>query len=211
MKKTIQLFIPLLCFVFSANHSAAQGKRNSKKENPQPVVSSGSQDREFAANTLYKIAWPVLHNLAQGTLKKNMPVETGNGYGSGAKNVTYLEAVGRTLAGVAPWLALPDDDTKEGVMRKQMREEVLKGLANAVDPANPDYLNFRTEQQPIVDAAYLAQAFLRAPKALWEPLDTITKMRLVEEFKSLRTRGAGYNNWLLFAGISEAFLLKVGE
>ena len=96
-------------------------------------------------------------------------------------------------------------------MRKQVRIEILKGLANAVNPSNADYLNFRTEAQHIVDAAFIAQAFLRAPAQLWEPLDSLTKKRFVEEFKSLRTRKPAYNNWLLFSGITEAFLLTIGE
>lgn len=120
--------------------------------------------------------------------------------------MTYLEAVGRTLAGVAPWLALPDDDTKEGQLRKQMREEALKGLTNAVDPNSPDKINFTKHAQPIVDAAYLAHAFIRAPKALWEPLDDTTKQRYIAAFKSLRNRTGAYNNWLLFTGLTEAFL-----
>ena len=150
-------------------------------------------------------------NLAKGTLKKNMPVEKAPGYGLNAEKVTYLEAVGRTTAGIAPWLALPDDNTKEGKQRKELREALLKGLVNAFDPKHPDYLNFRTENQPIVDAAYLALGFLRAKQALWEPLDATTKKRIVEEFKALRTRSGAYNNWLLFAGINEVFLLSIGE
>jgi hypothetical protein len=117
-----------------------------------------------------------------------MPLEKGPGYSLKVERVTYLEAVGRTMAGVAPWLALPDDETVEGKQRKQLRVALLKGISNAVDPSNPDYLNFRTEGQPIVDAAFMAHAFLRATKALWEPLDSITKKRVVEEFKSLRNR-----------------------
>jgi hypothetical protein len=105
---------------------------------------------------------------------------------------------------------LPDDDSREGRMRKQMRSELLKGLANAVDPASPDCLNFATENQPIVDAAYVAQAFLRAPRALWDPLDSVTKQRFIHAFMSLRNRKGAYNNWLLFAGITEGFLMKVG-
>lgn len=174
-------------------------------------TTTGAQDRQYWSDLLYKIAAPPILNLSQGTLKKNMPVEKGPGYGLKAEKVTYLEAVGRTMAGVAPWLALPDDDTKEGKQRKELRTALLKGIANAVDPNNPDYLNFRSEGQPIVDAAYMAQAFIRAPKALWEPLDTLTKKRVVEEFKALRTRTGAYNNWLLFAGITEAFLLQIGE
>ncbi|MBC8985002.1 DUF2264 domain-containing protein [Pedobacter sp. N36a] len=184
----------------------------SSKKTKQNQVTTGAQDRQYWAELLYKISSPVILNLADGTLKKNMPVEVPPGQRTDFfKKVTYLEAVGRTMAGVAPWLALPDDATKEGLMRKNLRLALLKGIANAVDPANPDYLNFRTESQPIVDAAYMAQAFLRAPKALWEPLDALTKSRIAEEFKALRTRTGAYNNWLLFAGINEAFLLSIGE
>ena len=111
---------------------------------------------------------------------------------AGYKDMTHLEAVGRTTCRSCPWLALPDDDTEEGKLRKQMRAEVLKGLKNAVDPASPDLLNFTKHAQPIVDAAYLVHAFLRAPKALWEPLDEVTKKRYIEALQSLRDRTGAY-------------------
>ena len=176
----------------------------------QPASAQGQQDRAYWVKSMYKIVNPVIHNLAQGTLKKNMPLETAPGYSLKLKAVTYTEAVGRTIAGVAPWLELPDDATEEGILRKKIRAELVQGLTNAVNPDSPDYLNFRTENQPIVDAAYIAHAFLRAPKALWEPLSEVTKKRYIEEFSSLRTRSGAYNNWLLFAGITEGFLMKIG-
>ena len=107
-----------------------------------------------------------------------------------------------------PYTIIPGE---EGKLRKQMREEVLKGLKNAVDPNSPDKLNFTKQAQPIVDAAYLVHAFLRAPKALWEPLDEVTKQRYIESFKALRDRTGAYNNWLLFTGLTEAFLMQQGE
>ncbi|WP_029276789.1 DUF2264 domain-containing protein [Pedobacter borealis] len=175
---------------------------------------NGKRDREYWSQLLYKMSYPVIHNLANETLRKNMPLETlpdyGKAYGMVASEVSYLEAVGRTMAGVAPWLALPDDNTKEGVMRKQLRTELLQGIAHGVDPNSKDYLNFSKQQQPLVDAAFMAHAFIRAPKALWEPLDALTKKRVIQEFKSLRNRKATFNNWLLFSGITEGFLLKVG-
>lgn len=176
------------------------------------TLSSGKEDRAFWAATLHKIAYPVIHNLANGTLKQHMPLEVGPGYYSKVEEITHLEAVGRTMAGIAPWLALPDDGTEEGEMRRELRTEALRGLAHAADPSSPDYLDFAiVDRQPIVDAAYLAHAFIRAPHALWHPLDDVTKKRFVDNFKSLRNRSGAYNNWLLFAGITEAFLLSIGE
>jgi hypothetical protein len=177
----------------------------------RPVFATGAEDRTYWVKLLMKIADPIVNNLAEGTLKKNMPLETGPEYTFIAKDVSYVEAVGRTAAGLAPWLALPDDNTAEGKLRKKYRSQMLLGFKNAVDPKSPDCLNFADHLQPIVDAAYIVHAFLRAPKALWEPLDSVTKRRYVEAFTSLRNRASFYNNWLLFSGLTEAFLLKIGE
>ncbi|NSL88394.1 DUF2264 domain-containing protein [Chitinophaga sp. Mgbs1] len=168
-------------------------------------------DRQYQVSLLQRIAAPVVTNMSKGTLRKNMPLEKGPGYGLAAEKVTYLEAFGRCISGMAPWLALPDDATTEGKLRKQLRAQVLEGIVNGVNPSSADYLNFRVESQPLVDAAYLCQAFMRAPQALWHPLDNTTKANVVKELKALRKIRPAYNNWLLFAGMVEAFLLSVGE
>ena len=213
MKKQRRFSKTCLLLFFALVSTTVLFGQKSKKQSKQnvPAEVTGVQDRAYWSSLLYKIASPVILNLANGTLKKNMPVETAPGYALNAEKVTYLEAVGRTMAGVAPWLALPDDSTKESTLRESLRSALLKGIVHAVDPHSPDYLNFRTGKQPIVDAAFFAQGFLRAPEALWEPLDSVTKKRIIEEFKSLRDRSGAYNNWLLFAGINEVFLLSVGE
>lgn len=212
MNKVFSILVCCGLLFFSSTTIYAQQKKNKATEPVTVIKQDGVADRAFWAASLYKIAYPVIYNLSEGTLRKNMPVEVPPGLTTDFfKRVTHLEAVGRTLAGIAPWLALPDDETAEGLQRKQLKALIIKGLKNAADPSHPDYLNFRTEQQPIVDAAYLAHAFFRAPKALWEPLDSITKKRFAEEFKSLRNRTGAYNNWLLFAGLNETFLLSIGE
>jgi hypothetical protein len=176
------------------------------------TAADGKKDREYWVKVLHKVVYPVVHNLAQGTLKKNMPVVESPTYQKNfnSENVSHLEAVGRTMSGIAPWLALPDDNSAEGKIRKELRSDLIKGLANMVNPSSPDYLNFRTDRQPLVDAAYVAQAFLQAP-VLWNSLDTTTKQRFITEFKALRRINPVYNNWLLFAGMTEAFLLSIGE
>ncbi|WP_242034437.1 DUF2264 domain-containing protein [Dysgonomonas sp. BGC7] len=169
------------------------------------------KDRAYWVDMLCKLSEPVLYNMSKGELKKNMAVELSPTWDGRTKNVTYMEAFGRLMAGVAPWLALPDDETSEGKRRKQMREWALLSYANAVNPDSPDYLQWTGSSQVLVDAAYIANSFIRAPKALWEPLDQVTKDRYVKEFKSLRTIKPAYNNWLLFRGMVEVFLLSIGE
>ena len=58
----------------------------------------------------------------QGRTSKNMQLELSPPLGTDVINVAHMETFGRLMAGISPWLALPDDDTEEGKMRKQMRE-----------------------------------------------------------------------------------------
>ena len=46
---------------------------------------------------------PVLANFAQGTLKDNMPVEGQADRLHERQRVSHLEAIARSLAGLAPW------------------------------------------------------------------------------------------------------------
>lgn len=167
-------------------------------------------DRAYWCGLAYQLAAPVLSNMAKGELQKNMQVEVSPTWDGRDKRVTYMEAFGRLMAGIAPWLTLPDDDTEEGKMRKQLRGWALKSYANAVDPQSPDYLLWRKEGQPLVDAAYIAESFLRAYEQLWLPLDETTKKRYIEEFTLLRRIDPPYTNWLLFSSTIESFLAKAG-
>ena len=169
-----------------------------------------ANDRAYWVDLAYKMAAPVLSNMAEGKLQANMQIEVSPSFDNRDKRVTYMEAFGRLMAGVAPWLSLPDDNTEEGKMRKQLREWALKSYAHAVDPQSPDYLLWRKEGQPLVDAAYIAESFLRAYDQLWKPLDETTKKRYIEEFTLLRRVDPPYTNWLLFSSIIESFLAKAG-
>ncbi|MDR2805631.1 MAG: DUF2264 domain-containing protein [Dysgonamonadaceae bacterium] len=168
-----------------------------------------SADRQYWSDLAYKIAAPVLSNMSKGELSKNMQVEVSPTWDGRDRRVSYMEAFGRLMDGIAPWLSLPDDDSSEGKQRKQLREWALKSYAYAVDPESPDYLLWRKEGQPLVDAAYIASSFLRAPQQLWEPLDELTKKRYIEEFKQLRRIDPPYSNWLLFSATVETFLLSI--
>lgn len=172
-----------------------------------------ANDRQVWAEMCYKIARPVLENMSKGELQKNMQMEFSPTWDGRDKRVAYMETFGRLMAGITPWLALPDEEgTEEGRMRKQLREWALLSYKNAVDPASPDYLLWKgTSSQTLVDAAYLAESFLRAPEATWAKLDPETQARYVACFKGLRTIRPAYNNWLLFRAMIEAFLFSIDE
>ena len=180
---------------------------SAKKKTTAPV-----NDRQQWVELCYRIAAPVLENMSKGELQKNMQLELSPTWDGRDKRVAYMETFGRLMAGISPWLALPDDDTEEGKMRKQMREWAVLAYKNAVDPDSPDFLLWETKStQRLVDAAYIAESFLRAPEATWQLLDETTQKRYIERFQRLKIVRPAYNNWLLFRGLIEAFLMSVGE
>ena len=103
-----------------------------------------------------------------------MPVEQAPG--ADRRSVTHLEALGRLIAGIAPWIELPADATRRGTRCAPATPQLARrAIARAVDPASPDFLNFTRDRQPLVDAAFLAQGLLRAPRALRDELDDTTR------------------------------------
>ena len=167
-----------------------------------------ARDRGIWIEVMRRLADPVLTNLAQGTLKARMPVEQAPG--ADRRAVTHLEAFGRLMAGIAPWLEAGADDGPEGQLRATYRARSLQALGRAVDPGSPDFMNFTRQRQPLVDAAFLGQALLRAPRALIAELDERTTRNLVAALESTRAIAPGYNNWLLFSATVEAALKRLG-
>lgn len=136
-----------------------------------------------------------------------MPVEA---VSTERQRVTHLEAVGRLLAGIAPWLELGHTDDDEGRLRARYCEWARRAIAVGVDRTAPDALNFTEGRQPLVDAAFLAQGVLRAPTELWSKLEPRTQRALVAALESTRAIQPGFNNWLLFSATIEAALARMG-
>jgi hypothetical protein len=176
-------------------------------QTPADDLGDGTLVRAQWVARVVKLATPVLSHLAAGTLRQEMPVEGG----PDRRAVTHLEAVGRTLAGLAPWLELPVDTTAEGRDRARLLSLAREGLRRATDVSSPEALNFTEGGQPLVDAAFLAHAIVRAPRALWAELDATTRAQLAERLVSTRRITPGFNNWLLFAAMVEAALCRGGQ
>jgi hypothetical protein len=173
--------------------------------------SFNADSREYWVSVLTKITDPVLNSLGSETLRKKMPVECYPGNIESRKEVSYLEAFGRVIAGISPWLELGEDNTGEGQIRKKYIELTRKCLSVSVNPVSADFMNFTKGGQPLVDAAFLSHGLIRGFNQLWQPLDEKTKKNLVDALKSTRSIKPGYNNWLLFSAMVEAFLLKSGN
>jgi hypothetical protein len=178
---------------------------------PGPPPQDGSVDRRYWVSVLQRLADPVLENLARRELLRAMPVES-NGNSNDRRRYSHLEAFGRLLAGMAPWLGARGLDSAEAGQQRGYIDLAQRSLDAATDPDSPDFMNFTDGGQPLVDAAFLAQGILRAPAVLWEPLDAPVKRRVIEALKSSRViTTPKENNWVMFAAMVEAALLTMGE
>lgn len=195
-----------------AGQKPTAGGASSSASAAATTPADGAADRAYWVTVATRLADPVLVNLAARRLHERMPVEAAPGPGvrEGRAKVSHLEAFGRLLCGIAPWLELAPDDSPEGRLRAKYRDLAVKALTAAVDPASPDRLNFTDGAQALVDAAFLSQAILRAPKALWENVDAATRGHVVKALESTRVHTPGFNNWLLFAATVEAALKHAG-
>lgn len=177
----------------------------------RPVVEisstfSENPDRSLWLSALNRIAYPLLFNMANEKIRKNMPVESISSNVQKRREVTHLEALGRLITGMAPWLELGPDSSIEGQLRAKYIQLALKSITNGVNPESPDYLNFNRGRQPLVDAAFLSHGLLRARTQLWDKLDKTTQERIVKELKSSRVIKPSETNWLFFSAMIEVAL-----
>lgn len=160
---------------------------------------------------LDRVARPVISGAADGRLQQVMPVEAAPGHVEERRKVTHLEAVGRTLSGIAPWLEHGADSGEEGRLRARYVEWARAAIASGVDPKSPGWLRFGEERQTIVDAAFLALGLHRAPKSLRDSLPKSVKVQLADAMRATHKQSPPMNNWLLFAAMVEVLLFELGE
>ncbi|GLC58858.1 hypothetical protein PLESTB_001408600 [Pleodorina starrii] len=168
--------------------------------------------RAFWINAALLMVKPVLHSICNEKFKQDFPsTELRN---SGTDRNTHLEALARSLQGVAPWLELQEDP--EAVALAPIAR---CAIALATDPNSTQYMAFTRgsqvedahQRQPLVDAAILAHAMLRAPRQLWGKLERGVKRNVIAALHLTRGIKPYMNNWQLFASIIEAFMYSHGE
>lgn len=160
-------------------------------------------------DALLRIVSPVLDSLEKGQLKKDLPLSLHEERADFAP----LEAFGRGMLGLAPWLEAESEDleAQERALQEKYRAKAVKCIAMATDPGSPDFMVFDRGGQPLVDTAFLAHAIVRAPKALAGSLSPEVRHNLAEAFRSSRQITPGSSNWLFFSAMVEAGLYILGE
>ena len=199
-KLSSKAFFLLLCVFSLLLHPAVAQK---KKPN-------GRSDRAAWLGYMDKVARPVLSHLASDQLKAKMPVALSARADNKAsrEKVAYLEAFGRVMSGIGPWLNLEGGSKEEVALRDQYRAWAIKAVGNAVNPAANDYMEWNGGQ-PLVDASFLALGLIKCPW-LWEHLDPKVQEQVITAFRATRNTVPVYSNWILFSGMIEAFFANYG-
>jgi hypothetical protein len=191
---------------------AAIGAATSVSALPQVApATTEMDDRAYWLHLLTKICGPVLRALSERKLKATIPVEVPEGNAAERRPFVYLAALANVLAGIAPWLEQGPRDGAEGALREQYADWARKAILAGTDPESPDFMDFNEGSQPVVDAALLTLAIVRAPQELGEKLDNTTRQHLIKALQSTRVIKPGFNNWLLFSAMVEAGLSFMGE
>lgn len=169
--------------------------------------------REYWVKMLIKIADPVLINFDREQLHKVLKSETA---APDREQYKGLEILGRTLAGIAPWIETEAVNPEEECLRRKYAQLSRRAIAVAVDPQSADYCFLGSSdkewnKQWLVDAAYLAMAIIRAPRELGEKLPGDVKQNLIDAFLKTRNYRPVFNNWLLFSAMIEAALFVLGQ
>jgi hypothetical protein len=191
--KTRRDFVKLASATAVLSPLAARAATPGPKSEARSAAATGADDRGYWRQVAGRLAAPMLTALAERKLRATMPVES-HPSSKDRPQYTHLEGFGRLLAGIAPWLELGGDGSAEGRERGRFADLARAGIDAGTDPQSPDYFNFSKGRQPLVDAAFLAQAMLRAPVELWRKLDARVQKNVVAALISTRPIPAGENS-----------------
>lgn len=150
------------------------------------------------------MSYPVLKHGADGNLDSKIPFDNVSMHQYRAKS-SYIEAICRTICGIAPWLEVELSDLSEAKVQNYFKELSKKCLEELFSFDSIKKIKFGTESQHLVELSLLALAFFHSPK-LWQLLDDITRKNICESFDLSRMIEPKNNNWLLFSAMIECFL-----
>ena len=202
----------ILAVVLQMSVEGQQKKTKKVQGHSKPeIVESGITDRKFWLTQMDKMVRPVIYNLANDSLRANMPqvVSIHSDNPESRKKVAYLEIFSRTICGIAPWIQLEGGPAEEVALRNQYREWIVKAITHALDSSSKDFMRFDIAGQQLVDASFLALGLLRAPW-IWENMGATNQRLFVESLKVTRRFRPSFSNWLLFSALNEAFFCNYG-
>ena len=159
--------------------------------------STHSTERQYWLSHLERLALPVLAAAAQGKLLSATEVEVHLNYHPDGRP-SGLEALARTLAGIAPWLASDAGDEPERDLRQR-----LQPLVDASLDRLPTDFPLGAGRSALVEGAFLSHALVRYP-AIITRWSASVRERLQKTLEDSRRHLPVHNNWSCFSAMVEA-------
>lgn len=154
-----------------------------------------------------KIAFPVLSRLSEEKLHLELPTD----FHPKRKKFGMLEAFGRTVSGLAPWIELREiTDLEEKSLQNYYREMIITSFEHATNPTSSDYMNFSELGQPLVDTAFMAHFIVRAPIFSKNHFKDGLRENIISALKTTRKNIPPNMNWNLFSAMVEGALYVLG-
>ncbi|HAT10039.1 MAG TPA: hypothetical protein DCS97_05465 [Planctomycetes bacterium] len=173
------------------------------------ALAPGHLLRQCWLERLRRCAEPVLSAAAAGRLRSGMVVERRADH-DGDGRPSALEALARTLAGIAPWLELDGLDGAEAALQARMRGLATAAIDRWSDPASGDHMPLDAGRNALVEAGFLGHALVRSPFVLGGGLAASVRDRVVGQLSASRRWLAYHNNWYCFSGMAEAGIAVLG-
>ncbi len=123
-----------------------------------------------------------------------------------SSSVASLEAFSRTLCGIAPWCEC------EGHFGRAPTTQVIESIeAFFLNKTNINKVfGDDLSAQPLVEAALISQALLRAPNSIGKHLKGRARDNLIFALRRSRRVKPCFNNWILFSAMVECGLRALG-
>ena len=99
-----------------------------------------NQRRKEWLESMLRIVSPVFDALEKEELHKTMPLN----FHKERSEYAPLEAFGRSMLGLAPWLEAEGLEEEEEKLQAVWRKKALRCLEAATDPESADFMNFTT-------------------------------------------------------------------
>jgi len=123
-------------------------------------------------------------------------------------NLGYLECFARIFSGISPWLIIEKiNDDYEYNKQQLIMGYILTCFENLFQYFD-EKLNIFTNEQSIVESAFICYGFIISKNKIWEKITDNSKYKLICIFKKVRLLIKEWqkkNNWYLFHGIIESF------
>ena len=122
-----------------------------------------------------------------------------------------LEAFGRSMLGLAPWLEAEGLEGEEKELQETYRSLAVRCIDKATDPESADFMILTKAASPWWIQAFLCHALVRAPRQLAGSLPERVHRNLAAALRSSRQIVACNSNWIFSPLWWEAGLYVLGE